>query len=108
MERIDLDAAPAEVQGDRPESERAAKQDRPETGTAQGATVMKARQLLKRKKTFIDYIDIGLFWIPERSEFVTWTINTQYEDASDFGCCSGHYFHESQYVEAEIDFERRM
>ena len=67
---------------------------------------MNKRQLLKRKRTYQGFIDIGLFWLPDQNEYVTWAINKEWEDKSDdFGCCNGHYF--MDYDQALKDFERR-
>jgi hypothetical protein len=67
---------------------------------------MKIRQLLDRKHTYQDFIDIGLFWLPVQNEYVTWAINKQYENiSSDFGCCNGHYF--QTFDEAVKDFNKR-
>ncbi|MDX1373115.1 MAG: hypothetical protein R3321_11625 [Nitrososphaeraceae archaeon] len=67
---------------------------------------MNKRQLLERKLTYQGFIDIGLFWLPDQNEFVTWVINKQYENkSSDFGCCNGHYFFD--YESAKKDYEER-
>jgi hypothetical protein len=68
---------------------------------------MNKRQLLERKRSFWGGVcDIGLFWIPDQNEYVTWIINKQYEDESnDFGCANGHYYFD--YESAKKDYDNR-
>jgi hypothetical protein len=66
------------------------------------------RQLIKRKTTFNSIMDVGLFWVPSQSQFVTWEINKQAEPRdSEFGCINGHYYLAHEYDAARRDFERR-
>lgn len=68
---------------------------------------MNKRQLLERKTTYQGFIHIGLFWIPDQNEYVTWLINIQWEnESSDFGCVNGHYFR--NYESAKMDFDKRI
>ena len=67
------------------------------------------RQLIERKKTYNPLFDVGLFWVPSQSQFVTWVIATQYEDSSiDFGCINGHYYLADEFDQAKADFDRRV
>lgn len=67
---------------------------------------MLIRQLIKRKRSFLSSHDIGLFWLPISSQFVTWLIDKKWESKSpDFGCFNGHYFR--SYETAKKDFDRR-
>jgi hypothetical protein len=69
---------------------------------------MKIRQLLERKISFWGGIcDIGLFWLPDSNEFVTWAINREHENGPDpdHGCCLGHYY--PDYESAKKDYDKR-
>jgi hypothetical protein len=66
------------------------------------------RQLILRKTTFDPIIDVGLFWLPDQNEFVTWLINKQHEHKSCFGCMNGHYYLAGEFDQAKADFDRRM
>ncbi len=65
------------------------------------------RQMLERKSTYQDHIDVGLFWLPGQNEYVTWLINKQFEDHQDHGTCNGHYYLEGEFESAKKDYDKR-